>query len=110
MDISTNDRKKKEQAEQETPSASTTENDEEVEAMVIGGIKINIQRYKGLGEMNPEQLWETTMDPEQRLMKQITAEDAQLANETFEILMGEDVEQRKKFIQTHAKSVQNLDI
>ena len=60
--------------------------------------------------MNPEQLWETTMDPSRRLMKQVTAEDAQLANDTFEILMGDEVEPRKKFIQTHAKQVQNLDI
>jgi len=82
----------------------------ETEALVIGGVKVNIQRYKGLGEMNPEQLWDTTMDPAHRNMKLIAVEDAQLANETFEILMGEDVEQRRKFIQTHAKSVSNLDI
>ncbi|MAG29109.1 DNA topoisomerase (ATP-hydrolyzing) subunit B [bacterium] len=72
--------------------------------------KINIQRYKGLGEMNPEQLWETTMDPSTRLMKQVTIEDAEKANEIFDILMGTEVPARKKFIQTHAKDVQNLDI
>jgi len=72
--------------------------------------KINIQRYKGLGEMNPEQLWQTTMDPAGRLMKQVAIEDAGLANETFEMLMGEEVAPRKHFIQTHAKAVQNLDI
>ena len=60
--------------------------------------------------MNPEQLWETTMNPEKRIMKQVTVEDAELANETFEILMGDEVEPRKKFIQTYAKTVRNLDI
>jgi len=72
--------------------------------------RINIQRYKGLGEMNPRQLWETTMDPTTRLMKQVTIDDAALASETFEMLMGGDVAPRKHFIQTHAKKVENLDI
>ena len=72
--------------------------------------KINIQRYKGLGEMNPDQLWQTTMDPEQRIVKQITIEDAAKANETFEILMGNDVFPRKHFIQTQARKVENLDV
>lgn len=70
----------------------------------------NIQRYKGLGEMNPEQLWETTMDPANRVIKQVMIEDAEKASEIFDILMGSEVAPRKKFIQTHAKSVQNLDI
>ncbi len=69
-----------------------------------------IQRYKGLGEMNPEQLWETTMNPQNRVVKQVTIEDAEKANEVFDILMGSEVAPRKKFIQTQAKNVQNLDI
>jgi len=72
--------------------------------------RVHIQRYKGLGEMNPEQLWETTMNPAGRLMKRVNAEDAAKANETFEMLMGDDVAARKHFIQTHAKYVKNLDI
>jgi DNA gyrase subunit B len=60
--------------------------------------------------MNPEQLWETTMNPASRLMKQVTVEDITKANETFEMLMGDEVAPRKHFIQTHAKKVQNLDI
>ncbi|MBU4452952.1 DNA topoisomerase IV subunit B, partial [Patescibacteria group bacterium] len=83
-----------------------------MEAQIIetAGVKINIQRYKGLGEMNPDQLWDTTMDPTTRMMKQVTIEDAEIANETFEILMGSEVAPRKKFIQTHAKDVTNLDV
>ena len=69
-----------------------------------------MQRYKGLGEMNADELWETTMDPDARLMKQVTLEDAAQADEIFSILMGEDVEQRRSFIQRNAKDVRFLDI
>jgi DNA gyrase subunit B len=69
-----------------------------------------VQRYKGLGEMNAEELWETTMNPDQRLMLQVTLEDAAQADEIFSVLMGEDVEQRRSFIQRNAKDVRFLDI
>ncbi len=89
---------------------NTAEGEVELEAGVekIGGV--DIQRYKGLGEMNPDQLWETTMNPEKRFIKKIEIEDAAKAEEIFELLMGSDVAPRKRFIQTHAKAVKNLDI
>lgn len=94
----------------EETQAPEEETEENKNAIYIGSTKVGIQRYKGLGEMNPDQLWETTMDPATRTLKQVQIDDAAQADMIFEILMGNEVGARKKFIQTNAKEVKNLDV
>ena len=101
-------KKQKLEAKAEKVAAKGKKPEEDPEGTEVKGIEI--QRYKGLGEMNPGQLWETTMDPQTRVMKQVGIEDAAEADRIFDILMGDEVPPRKKFIQTHAKAVKNLDI
>ena len=98
-----------EEAAQDEDMAPETDGQE---AQVVEGKArgVSIQRYKGLGEMNPGELWETTMNPENRVLKQVKVEDIKEADKIFDILMGSEVAPRKRFIQTHAKRVQNLDI
>ncbi|MBP6472163.1 MAG: DNA topoisomerase (ATP-hydrolyzing) subunit B [Chloroflexi bacterium] len=87
-----------------------TEAQQEVLLKQLAGKKVGIQRYKGLGEMNAQQLWETTMDPGERTLLQVTIEDALLADRTFDMLMGSEVAPRKRFIMTHSSEVRNLDV
>ncbi len=93
---------------EETEGDTEKDNDPKSDKKKPG--KISIQRYKGLGEMNPEQLWQTTMNPANRVLLQVTVEEAEKADEIFTMLMGDEVPPRKRFIQTHAKAVKNLDV
>lgn len=103
MGISTEEASLEESPKEEVGDQNTLLKREKKSSVVI-------QRYKGLGEMNPELLWETTMDPENRLMYQVSIEDAEAAEKMFDVLMGKNVEPRRRFIQMHAKSVKNLDV
>ncbi|MCL5667204.1 MAG: DNA topoisomerase (ATP-hydrolyzing) subunit B [Patescibacteria group bacterium] len=101
---------KKEESAQAAGLPAESAEEEGATSSAIDGVKFTIQRYKGLGEMNPGQLWETTMDPQNRVMLQVKIEDAEKVSEIFEVLMGDEVAPRKRFITTHAKAVKNLDI
>jgi DNA gyrase subunit B len=87
-----------------------SDEERDIKGKAMGGGRIEVQRYKGLGEMNADELWDTTMDPARRILLRVSVDDAVKADDIFDRLMGADVEPRKRFIQTHAKSVRNLDI
>ena len=97
--------------DKETPTETANDKRELLEILFNGGKKgINVQRYKGLGEMNPDQLWKTTMNPEKRNLLQVKVDDIVDTDEIFTILMGEEVEPRRDFIQNNALEVSTLDI
>jgi DNA gyrase subunit B len=110
MGISTDIEEKDEEDEEENAAEEAAEEVSADDKKAPKKQKVSIQRYKGLGEMNPEQLWETTMDPKKRTILKVNIEDAEKADAIFDTLMGSEVLPRKKFIQTHAKRVKNLDI
>ena len=107
-------------AERQKKKADLAENNDEIESNAEGGEEekqilkqagiSSLQRYKGLGEMDADQLWETTMDPENRVLLKVNIEDGEKADAIFNKLMGSEVELRKNFIQTHAKYVKDLDV
>jgi len=101
-----------EKGEERKPEQRTLQSRDELIQFLLGAGKkgLHIQRYKGLGEMNPEQLWETTMNPEVRVLLQVKVDDEVLANDIFTVLMGDAVEPRRQFIEENALEVQNLDI
>jgi DNA gyrase subunit B len=94
----------------ETYDAMTEEERERIVEEVCGGSPDQVQRFKGLGEMNPEQLWETTMNPERRILKRMTIEDAAQADRMFSVLMGDAVGPRKQFIKEHSEDAEWVDI